>query len=316
MDNSGRGLSYNLRVSPALILVVAVSVFAADPQSSQPGSAQKSGPTPPKVPGVTTHLQVLYDEAFNFYTAGDYQKAVMKWQQVIQENPDQVSARDWITKARKVIWQSTKKKQDEIAGLIREGEYQKAQVALQSLLDLDPDDPRLKTFRERLSGIVEIVPAYLKTGNAARAARTGTAAYLGFDPDYQLAYDAVRYSLEKEPGNELYQKLSEIVLAEAPQLIKDEVPPGMTLIAYKQHMALNQIYDGRYAEASKVLEEVTALEPENVVGFERLGSAYYCLGLKSQANQAWKKAQILAPEDKKLDGFMSGKKKLKCGPRR
>lgn len=275
----------------------------------------KPGPLTPVVSEQTEDIQTQYKAAFNFYTGGDYQKAVLKWEQILQKYPDQDTARDMIAKARRMIWRVTRQRQQEITAFIHKGLYQKAQVSLQPLLDLDPDDPRLISFRQRLQNVVEIVPALETRDGASRAVRTGLGAFLEFEPDYPLAYDGMRYALEKTGGNALFQRLLEMILAERPELIKDEITAGMTLISYKQHNALSDIYDGRYAQAIKNLEEVVALEPENVIALERLGSSYYCLGLKNQARDTWKEALRIAPDDPSLKKFLSRHKPLKCGSR-
>ncbi len=295
-----------LAAEAVLTLSLISSVFAAD-------SATKPAAAPAVPADQAPNLQAQYKEAFNFYTGGEYQKAVLKWEQILQKNPDQDTARDMIAKARRMIWRVTRQRQQQITGFIGKGQYQKAQVSLQPLLDLDPDDPRLISFRQRLQNVVEIAPALETRDGPSRAVRTGLAAFLDFDPDYQLAYDAMRYALEKTGGNALFQRFQEMILADQPQLSKDEITPGMTLIAYMQHNALSDIYDVRYTEAVKVLREVVALEPDNVTALERLGSSYYCLGLKAQAKQTWRQALQISPDDPGLKKFLARHKPLKCG---
>ncbi len=270
-------------------------------------SAQEAANPLPKV------IQEQYQEAFQFYSSGQYQKAVLKWEQILQEDHAQASARTMIEKARRTIWRLTRDKQKELSEMVLRGQYQKAQVALQPLLDLDPDDPKLEGFRQRLQNVVEIAPALAGDSRASRAAVRGMAGYLDFDPDYQLAYDGLRYALELTADDDLYQRLEDLVLSEQPQLAKDAVTPGMTLMAYKQHIALSDIYDGRYSHAISVLVEILRLEPNNVTGWERLGSAYFCLGLKAKAAAAWKEALKLSPNDPSLKKFLTRKRPLKCG---
>jgi len=264
---------------------------------------------PDKIP---PHMQQEYQEAFEFFSHADYPKAVLKWEQILQESPTQATARTMIAKARNAIWKVTRDRQRRINDLVAAGEYQKAQVELQPFLDVDPDDPRLESFRQRLQNVCEITPRMPVEGKAGHAAAVGVGAYLAFDPDYQLAYDGLRYAIEKSGGTDLYRRFVDLLLSEQPRLSSDDVTPGMKLIDYKQHIALNDIYDGRYAGAIKALVDILRLEPENVVAWERLGSAYYCLGLKSKAASAWRQALKISPDDPGLQKFLNRKKPLKC----
>lgn len=266
-----------------------------------------------KASAVPQHIQDQYQQAFQYFSSGEYPKAVLKWEQILQESPTQATARTMIAKARNAIWKVTKDRQEKINAMVRAGQYQKAQVELQPFLDLDPDDPRLESFRQRLQNVLKITPTLPGEGKAGRAALIGVGAYLSFEPDYQLAYDGLRYAIEKGGENDLYRRLVELLLTDQPQLARDEVTPGMTLIAYKQHMGLSDIYDARYSDAIKALVDVIRLEPENLTAWERLGSSYYCLGLKSEAAQAWKEALKLSPDDPSLQKFLKRKKPLKCG---
>ncbi len=269
----------------------------------------------PAAKPLSQQLQQEYQEAFQFYSSGHYQKAVLKWELILEQDPQQASARAMIGRARRTIWALTRVRQRQILGLIAGGRFQQAQVALQPFLDLDPDDPRLESFRQRLQSVVEIVPTLARSDAASRAAVIAMTGYLDFVPDYQLAYDGLRYALERTRKAELYRKLEDLVISDQPQLADDEVTPGLTLIDYKQRAALNDIYDGRYSGAIKILVEIIKLEPRNVPAWERLGSAYYCLGLKAKAAVAWKEALRLSPNDPSLRQFLVRRRPLKCGPR-
>jgi Flp pilus assembly protein TadD len=79
----------------------------------------------------------------------------------------------------------------------------------------------------------------------------------------------------------------------------------MKLLEYKQMVALHQIYDAKHFQAVGTLNDILALEPNDVLALKRLGSAYYSLGRKKQARAAWERALKLSPNDASLKKFLT-----------
>ena len=70
-------------------------------------------------------------------------------------------------------------------------------------------------------------------------------------------------------------------------------------------VAVHDIYDGKYHRAVGTLDEILALEPNDVLALKRLGSAYFSLGKKARAKEAWERALRLQPEDPTLKKFLA-----------
>lgn len=257
-------------------------------------------------------VKQYYQEAFDFYAREDFRAAIIKWTAVLKEDPDQRSAQSMILTARKRIALLTREKRRRAFELIAAGEYRKAVLELQALLDQDPGDPELEATQRRLESIIKLAPAIEPKTKAARASVLGLKGYLALPPDLRLAHNALRYAQEAAPGEELYKRLLGLLYEEHPSLITaDAVTPGMKLLEYKHHVALHQIYDAKHHQAVLTLNEILMFEPGDLMALKRLGSAYYSLGRMDDAQSAWSAALKLAPRDKTLTHFLAKIKRHK-----
>ena len=205
-------------------------------------------------PGATSPaIQQYYQSALEFYTAGDYRRAIMKWNEILKEDPNQRTADTMILEARRQIVILTRKKRRETFEMIRTGYYQKALLALEVLLDQDPGDPQITSLRSRLDKVIKISPVIAVTDKASRMALRGLEGYLAMTEDAQLAYNGLRYAVELKPKDADYRALLELLLVEHPSLTSDAVTPGMTFMEYKHFVALHHIYDAKYHLAVAVL---------------------------------------------------------------
>ena len=224
----------------------------------------------------------------------------------MKEAPEQTTASTMILDARQKILFATKLRRRRAFEFIAAGQYRKAFLELQALLDQDPGDPQLQALQSRLNGVIKLSPALLPRTKAGRAAILGLKGYLALPPDLTLAHNGLRYAVELAPDDELYARLLGLLIAEYPVLATlDPVTPGMTFLEYKHAIALHQIYDGKYHTAVLALNEILALDPDDLVALKRLGSAYYSLGRMAEARAAWLAALKLKPEDKTLLKFIA-----------
>ena len=259
-----------------------------------------------EAPAATTPaLQQYYQAALEFYTAGDYRRAIMKWNEILKEDPDQRTADTMILEARRQIVILTRKKRRETLEMIRTGYYQKALLALEVLLDQDPGDPQITSLRTRLEKVIKITPVIAASDKGSRMALRGLEGYLAMTENAQLAFNGLRYAVELKPKDADFKALLDMLLVEHPSLASDAVTPGMTLMEYKHFVALHHIYDAKYHLAVGVLNEILALEPADLTALKRLGSAYYSLGHMDKAEDAWTKALELAPNDRGLKSFLA-----------
>lgn len=269
---------------------------AAKDSSAKPASANKV-------------LEEYYQQALQFYTAGDYRQAIFKWGEILRVDPEQKTAQTMILKAREQISLTTKKLREQTESLIAKGEYQKALLDLETLLDLDPNDPHTKSLQIRLEEVVKITPRILAQSKAAQMAILGLQGYLAIPENLKLAYNALRYACELGPREEIYRKLLDFLVSQQPELADDAVTPGMKLLEYKHFIALHHIYDAKYHLAVAVLDEILMLEPADITALKRLGSAYYSLGQAGKAREAWLRALKLAPKDRTLKKFLAKTRK-------
>lgn len=251
-------------------------------------------------------LQQLYDTAFTHYREGDYAKALQGWQDILRLDPDQKTARDLIKEAREEIRRRNKDRLDVVYTGLQAGDYKKALGALDALFETDAHNPRYEALRGALDEVSRIVPKVPEKSKAWRLASGAVYEVLGPKENARDAYNRLRYAKELAPGDKSLARLLDWLLARKPELaLTDTVTPGMGLLEYKRYIALNHIYDGKYHLAVDVLDEVLALEPDDLISLKRLGSAYFSLGRAQNARDAWRKALALAPDDEQLKKFVA-----------
>jgi tetratricopeptide (TPR) repeat protein len=288
------------RAAALLAALFAASAWA-DVAPALPG--EKASSDKPK---GNTVIQKYYAEALQYYVHGDYRQAIIKWNAIVKEAPEQTTAPEMILAARKKILILTKERRARTFQYIAAGQYEKAFIELQDLLDQDPGDPQLQALQSRLDHVRKLAPALFARNKAARAAVLGLKGYLTLPPDLTLAHNGLRYAGELAPDDEKYAKFLAIVFAEFPVLATlDPVTPGMKFLEYKHHVALHQIYDGKYHAAVLSLDEILALDPDDLTALKRLGSAYYSLGRMEEARGAWTAALKISPKDKTLKRFIA-----------
>ncbi len=257
-------------------------------------------------------IQKYYQDALDLYAREDYRAAVIKWTAILKEDPEQRSARTMIVTARHRIAIKTKERRQRAFDFIASGQYRKALLQLQELLDQDPGDPDLEATQRRLESIIKLTPQIIPNTRASRVSVIGLKGYLALPPDLQLAHNALRYARETAPDDALYKNLLGLLYEEYPSLTTaDAVTPGMKLLEYKHYVALHQIYDAKHHQAVLTLNEILMFEPADVMALKRLGSAYYSLGRLDEARSAWTAALRLAPGDKTLEHFLAKIKKYK-----
>ena len=253
-----------------------------------------------------------YQDALAAYARGDYRGAIIKWSAILREDPEQTSAHSMILDARAQIARLTRKRRQRAAGYIAAGQYRKALLEMQVLLDQDPGDPQLEMLQSRLQRVLAIAPRLPAKTKASRVATLGLQGYLTLPPDLKLAHNGLRYACELAPDAAIYKETLGLLLTDYPALTREDgVTPGMKLLEYKRFVALHQIYDAKYHLAVGTLNEILMLEPQDLLTLKRIGSAYYSLGRREEAREAWTTALKLAPKDKTLQRFLAKLKKYK-----
>lgn len=239
------------------------------------------------------------------YKKAEYSKAIGVWREILDKAPDQASAEKWIEVARAEIDRRDKDRQESVAQRVSEGRYADALVALQPLLEADPAHPYYNALQARLDKVSFIVPQASTGTKAWQTVIRSLPGYLGRKDELELTYDGLRRARELDPDEVRFSRLLALLLADAPSLSQDAVPPGEGVLKYKTDTALSLIYDGRYARAAAILERVVRIDPSDAVALKRLGSSYYALQNEPKARLYWQRAQDLNdPKDPELEAFL------------
>lgn len=298
---NGRGQA----VGPYSILswclrALAVLPFAVFPLLASPARAADA---PAESKEVV--LQRYYDQAFAFYKAGDYGRAIQTWDDILRLDPEQKTARDMIREVQNNIEAANAKRLAAVQLHVKVGRYRSALAGLETLLENGNRTPFASALQSALQDIVLIVPQAPDKTKGWRLAVLSVNAAVGASPDYRMAFNGLRYAMELEPKDARIKRLLDWFLARHPEFANtDTVTPGMTFLEYKRSVALDHLYGARYHEAIDTLNDVLALEPDDLVALKRLGSAYYSLGLYPKARDAWRRALALSPQDAQLKKYL------------
>lgn len=279
-------------------LAAALALLAAAPGVARAADAEAAK-------DATAPVQTYYQEALEYYAKGDLRRAIGKWNEVLRVDASQKTAQAMVLQARRRIEVLTEKRRKRTFELIGEGRYEDARLELQTLLDQDPGHPQVDGLQSRLEDVEKVAKVLSPEDKPTRVAVLGLKGFLVYPQDLRLAYDALRYAIELDGHGARFQPFLDLVLDEKPDLAEDAVTPGMKLMPYLQMVAVHDIYDGKYHRAVARLNEILTLEPDDALALKRLGSAYYSLGEKKRARDAWLRALKLQPDDKTLRKFLA-----------
>ncbi len=85
---------------------------------------------------------------------------------------------------------------------------------------------------------------------------------------------------------------------------RDEIIPKVALVKEKLKKAAKSFYIQQFDLAAAECEEVVLIDETNLMGWTRLGSAYYMMGDKAKARKAYEKVMELNPGDTMTRQFM------------
>jgi tetratricopeptide (TPR) repeat protein len=260
--------------------------------------------TPPSAKDQAA-IKAHYEKAFEVFKMGGYSQAIQEWNEVLKLDPEQKTASAMLRMAREKIDERDRLRQNALFEFIREGQYQKALVALQPLLESDPTHPLYQVLQARLERLVEIVRFVPNRDKAWTMARTAMTGFIANKEDLQLAYNGMIYAMELAPGEARFASMLALITAAAPDLGRRRNTTGTGFLDYMNTIALRHIYDGRYHQAIDVLNQVLALESNEVTSLKRLGSAHYALRQYREAQTAWLHALQVDPGDAALRHFLA-----------
>ncbi|HBB67575.1 MAG: hypothetical protein A2X28_02640 [Elusimicrobia bacterium GWA2_56_46] len=295
------------------ILLAALFSGPAIPALSVPGArAQETSAAADAQPAPESRQMTLaYDEAFESYLAGNYQKAIDYWSQVLRLDPTQVTARNMIEEARKKLSGSAAGQKGKFYALVARGHYGEALLKIEEMAAVDPSSPLFSKLAGRLKKISAIAGRKPSNAKPWNIAAQGIFNFVNEEENLPFAYDAFRYAAELSPRDARFQKLTALLEEESPQLKLNDTKPAQTgVLDHKKELALHYIYDSKFYLAVRELEDTLKFEPEDTTALKRLGSTYLQLKDYPRARDTWEKALRLAPDDGQLKEYMQALDKL------
>ncbi|NIM02854.1 tetratricopeptide repeat protein [bacterium] len=150
--------------------------------------------------------------------------------------------------------------------------------------------------------MAKIIPKEVQETKRAKLIKQAVLSYL--DGDIKLTINALRYLSSMEPEDrEVDRLLKTIARVEGVDLIED-ITPGMSLVDQKLYNALNYFYEGKYDMTIREAQDVLTLEPNNALAYKRIGSAFFAMGQREKAKNAWEKSLQMNPADRSLKEFL------------
>jgi len=161
---------------------------------------------------------------------------------------------------------------------------------------IDPTDPNVVIYQERLKLITPIVPQNISGDKASVLTRRGITYFM--EGNGEAAVKTIAYALSTEPDNFTISRL--LTRIEEKTGFKAEYAKpvsGMSIVDQKLYECLIAFRQKDYSKVIGICEEVLILEPNNILAYKRLGSAFFALGDKDKAVQTWRRALKIAPDD-------------------
>jgi tetratricopeptide (TPR) repeat protein len=151
-------------------------------------------------------------------------------------------------------------------------------------------------YQERLKLIIPIVPQNISMDKASVLTRRGITYFM--EGNGEAAVKTIAYALSTEPDNFTISRL--LTRIEEKTGFKTEYAKpvsGMSIVDQKLYECLMAFRQKDYSKVIGICEEVLILEPNNILAYKRLGSAFYALGDKEKAVQTWRKALRISPDE-------------------
>lgn len=251
---------------------------------------------------VDVRTKKHYDRAEEYMKEKKYDLAITEWKKVLDVDPSQEAASRYIATAVK----------EKMGGLYNEarqayenGDYLSARDLYNRILADNPTDIDVKTIIDRLEDVLKVTLKVNEKTPAGDMMRKALAHYIAVDGNRKASMAGAWYAFQLTPNALTTAIKGFLELKYISILSTMEAPVGdMNVIDQYLFAALNHIYEGRYDLAIQECTIVVELQPENILGWKRLGSAYYAIGKKDRARETWQQALKYAPKDSELKQFL------------
>jgi tetratricopeptide (TPR) repeat protein len=252
---------------------------------------------------LNTRLKEHYAAAEAFMKDKRYDLAITEWEQILRIDANQEAASRLIASARRM---KLGPMYDQARTLYREGDYISARDMYHKIAAENPTDQDIKKAIVRLNDTIAVVQKVDGKGPAQEMLRKAFSNYIAPDGNPKASIAAAWYASQIEPDNEMFMAARDLLESKQIAALRTMEPPVRDMNVIDQYLfaALSHIYEGRYDLAIQKCLIVLELQPQNVLALKRLGSAYFVMGKKDKAREAWEKALKLAPEDQELKRFI------------
>lgn len=179
------------------------------------------------------------------------------------------------------------------------GHYQQSLANLTKAKEIYPDATDVDIYIERVKLITSLYSVIVNKDKVSRLLIRGINFFI--NGDNVSAVKVINYASSLAPEDKtILRLLTKIEEKTGVRAEKVESPAGTTLVDKLHNESLISFRKRDYAQVVKICEEILLLEPEDVLAYKRLGSAFYAMGEKDKAIQMWEQALRLNPKDDKL----------------
>jgi tetratricopeptide (TPR) repeat protein len=252
---------------------------------------------------MDTRTKTHYEQAELYMKEKKYDLAIEEWNKILQIDETQEAASRLIASAirEKIDAQYTEAKK-----LYERGDYLASRDHYYKIMVDNPTDAEVKTIIANLDETIRIVNRVEGKGKVWDMMRKSLANHIAVGSNKKAAIAAAWYAVQLDPQNTTAVAIRNLLERKYVAVMTTmEAPAGdMNIIDQYLFAALNHIYDGRYDLSIQESSIVIELQPDNVLAWKRLGSAYYAIGKKDKAREAWETALKISPDDVELKQFI------------
>lgn len=188
------------------------------------------------------------------------------------------------------------------------GNYKQALNNFNKAKEIQPEATDIDIYIDRINLVTSLYSSITPTDKVSSLLVRGISYYI--NGDNVSAVKVINYALSLSPDDiQISRLLTKIEEKTGVRAEKIENLAGTTIVDKLHSESLIAFRKRDYARAIKLCEEILLLEPEDVLAYKRLGSAFYALGQKDKALQMWQQALQLDPKDEKLKNMIENIKK-------
>ncbi|MFZ5518127.1 MAG: PorV/PorQ family protein [Candidatus Zhuqueibacterota bacterium] len=195
-------------------------------------------------------LDRQFDLGLSHYEVEEYEKAIAEWQKMLDRDPNNVLAKEWIPKAQADYEKKILSLINQADNFARKGRYLEAISVLNNARMLNPDEKQINVIDSRSN-------SYKQQMQFDELFQQGYRYYI--TKDYVNAMNSFQEALKHRPNNEQVKKLYTDAEARA-NAKKMRMTPEM---AKKYDRGINLYTAGKYEEAIQIWEELLLIQPYN-----------------------------------------------------